>query len=214
MKNNSGLWTSGRSHIEVVEDQARFILPLDRNTEHVFYNQRIVLDNKVLTEPRVWHISKINRIDANGIGIFTLAQDKFNPNADHLDEDGYWWADYYNAENGQPNVVNNVEPVDNIYGVISCAGTQSIKVHGSYKKFTVNFFNGENAIEPLQGSWHFYVDNELANDLIVTKTDDLPNNEIKVKFTGEATYIGKELQVRFIPTMGDSVEFVIPIVSL
>ena len=209
-----GVWTSGRSHIEIPEDQQKFAIPMDRNFEKIFYNERIIIDNKILTEPRVWKISKINRIDANGIGIFTCAQDKFNPNADYLDEDGYWWADYFNAETGQPNVNNEVEPIDNIYGVISCAGTQSIKVRGSYKKFTVNFFNGEEPIEPLQGSWHFFVGDEPAESLIITKTDDLPSNEIKVKFTGESTYIGKELLVRFTPILGDSTEFTIPIVSL
>lgn len=211
---NSGVWVSGRSHIEITEDNSKFILPLDRDTEKLYYNQRIVLDNNVLSEPRVWKTTKINRVDSNGVVMFTLAQDKFNPNADYLDEDGYWWADYFNAETGQPNVNNEVEPIDNIYGVISCAGTQSIKVRGSYKKFTVNFFNGEESIEPLQGSWHFFVGDEPAESLIITKTDDLPSNEIKVKFTGESTYIGKELLVRFTPILGDSTEFTIPIVSL
>lgn len=211
---NSGVWTSGRSHIEIPEDQQKFAIPMNRTFENIFYNMRIAIDNKVLTEPRIWRISKINRIDANGIGIFTCAQDKFNPNADYLDEDGCWWADYYNAETGQPNTINDIQPIDNIYGVISCVGTQNIKVRGSYKKLVINFFNGEESIEPIQGSWHFFVDDESADSLITTKTDDLPNNEIKVKFIGESTYIGKELKVRFIPAMSDSIEFSIPIVSL
>lgn len=211
---NSGLWISGRSHLEVPEDQQQFILPASRETELVFYDQRLIIDNKVLVNPRAWKISKINRIASNGVIIFTCAQDKFNPNADYRDEDGYWWADYYEKTTGQPVVENQVEPIDNVYGVITCLGSQNIKVHGSYKKFTISYYNGNKSIESLQGSWHFLIDGQDASSLIQTKIDGLQSNEIKIKFLGESNYIGKEINVRFIPIIGDTVNFNIPVVSL
>ena len=140
----------------MTEDQQQFILPLSRETENIYYDQRIVLDNNVLTEPRVWKLSKINRLASNGVAIFTCAQDKYNPKADYLDEDGYWWADYFDAKTGAVSAQNEPEPIDNVYGVISCAGSQNIKVHGSYKKLKITYFNKEAEIETLSGSWHFY----------------------------------------------------------
>jgi len=191
-----------------------FILPMDRDIECLYYNQRIVLDNRVLSEPRLWKLSKINRLDSNGIAIFTCAQDKYNPNADYMDEEGYWWADYYDSTTGQLTVTNEVQPIDNVYGVITCAGTQSIKVHGSFKKFTISYFNGDEPIEPLQGNWHFYIQDRELSNLIAIKTEGLQSNEIKVKFLGEPMFIGQQLTVRYIPRMGDAVDLTIPVVSL
>ena len=209
-----GVWTSGRSHIEIPEDQQKFAIPMDRTFEKVFYNMRIAIDNKVLTEPRVWRISKINRIDANGIGIFTCAQDKFNPNADYLDEDGNWWANYFDPATGAPTAPDQPEPIDNVHGVITCAGSQNIKVGGSYKKLTISYYDGETPIEARNGTWHFSIDGADASSLVVTKSDATLPHEIKVKFIGESTYIGKELGIRFIPDLGDAVDFSIPIISL
>lgn len=164
-----------------------------------------------MSEPRVWKLTKINRIDSNGVAMFTLAQDKFNPNADYLDDDGYWWADYFDAATGQPTSGETPEPIDNVHGVITCAGTQNIKVGGSYKKFNINYYDGETPIEPRQGTWHFFINGEPADSLVAIKIDA---NEMKAKFIGESTYIGKELVIRFIPDIGDAVELTIPIISL
>ncbi len=46
----SGIWTD---HITTTtEDQYKFAVPLNRDTEKLYYNQRIIIDNKVLSEPR------------------------------------------------------------------------------------------------------------------------------------------------------------------
>ena len=200
--------------MEVPEDQQQFILPINRETEQLYYDTRLIIDNNVLVNPRAWKISKINRIASNGVIVFTCAQDKYNPNADYLDDNNYWWADYFDKDTGQPMVNNEVEPIDNVYGIITCLGSQNIKVHGSYKKLTISYYNGDKPIEPLQGSWHFLINGEDASSLIQVKTDNLQSNEIKVKFLGESNYIGKELNIRFIPLIGDTVNFNIPVVSL
>lgn len=187
---------------------------MNRDVEKVFYNLRILVDNKVLTEARAWKISKVNRIISNGVGIFTLAQDKFNPNADYRDDEGFWWANYFDPSTGQSTTENEITPIDNIYGVINCVGSQSIKVHGSYKKLSISYFNGEKPIDPMQGTWHFLVNDLDASSLIQVKTDGLQPNEIKIKFLGESIYIGKEIDIRYIPTIGNPVDFLLPIVSL
>ena len=211
---NSGVWVNGRSHLEIPEDQVKFILPTSRDTEKLYYSQRLVIDNNVLTEPRCWKLSKINRLDSKGVTIFTCAQDKFNPNADYLDEDGWWWADYFDAQTAQPTVIDEPTHIDNVHAVITCTGSQSIKVGGSYKKLSVVFYNGEEPIEFQSGTWHFLIDNIPADSLLTIKTDGLEPNEIKIKFIGESSYIGKDLTIRYTPDFGDSAEYSIPVISL
>ena len=209
---NSGVWQDNK--FQIPEDQYKFIVPLNRETELIYYNQRIILDvDGILTEPRAWKVSKVNRLASSGTALITLAQDKFNPNADYRDEEGVWWADWYD-QMGAPTVINDTEPIDNIYGVITCAGTQTIKVRGSYKKLKITYYNKDQEVETLKGGWHFYYNGSDASDLVSISTNGVADNEIKVKFLGEGEYIGKELTVKYIPVMGDAVEFKLPIVSL
>lgn len=209
---NSGIWTDYR--ITSIEDQYKFLVPLNRITELLYYNQRLIIDaDNILTEPRAWKVSKVNRLASPGIALITLAQDKFDPNADYRDEDGIWWADYY-SHDGVPNVPNEAESVENINGVITCAGSQNIKVRGSYKKLKITYFNKDKEIETVNGTWHFYFNDSLIDDIISVSHSGVADNEIKIKFMGEPTYIGKEIVVKYIPVFGESVEFNLPVISL
>lgn len=196
------------------EDQTKFLVPLNEITSQIYYNQRLILDAKTISsEPRAWQVSKINRLVSNGMVMITLAQDKFNPDADLRDSEGIWWADA-KTHNGVPSVPNEFLPIDNIYGVITCAGSQNIKVGGSYKKLKINYFNKDKEVETISGSWHFYFNDSLIDDIILISTSGTADNEIKIKFMGEPTYIGKEISVKYIPTMGEIVEFNLPVISL
>ena len=85
------------------EDQIKFCLPLNRDTESLYYNTYLVIDANVLTEPRVFQISKINRSNSKGIAVFTCTQELANQHtlkADY-DEDGNvvaWWADWNDGQ--------------------------------------------------------------------------------------------------------------------
>ena len=50
--------------------------------------------------------------------------------------------------------------------------------------------------------------------MIMTNTASVADNEIKIKFMGEQTFIGKEIIVKYIPIVGDAVIFNLPVVSL
>ena len=189
-------------------------MPLNRETEKIYYDQRFLLDvDNLLTEPRAWKVSRVNRVSSKGVAIVTLSQDKFNSNADYRDEENYWWADYYD-QMGAPVVINNDEPIDNVYGVITCAGTQTIKVRGSYKKLKITYYNKDQEVEVPSGTWRFYYNDTDASSLVSVSTSGVEANEIKVKFLGEGEYIGKELTVKYVPVIGDIVKFELPIVSL
>lgn len=219
---NSGLWTDYK--ITSVEDQQKFIVPLNDTTEHLWYNQRMIVDAKVSTEPRAWEISKINRISPNGLIEVTLAQDSFDQHNDYVERDENnniigMWADYFKTivQNETLTLTNDNHTRTNIpyYSSITYSGVKpQIKIGGSYKKFTVDFYEKDtsNKIEVIDGNWQFFIKNREdlnieSNDLsmliqVVDKSNDLKENQIKVKFIGDSSYIGKILVVSYIDGYG------------
>ena len=207
---NSGVWLDYR--IESVEDQQKFIVPLNSISELLYYNQRMIIDTKVDVlrggEPRTWQISKVNRLSSNGTALVTLTQEQFNPHTDYIEyEDPNdpstiigMWANYYNNDDGIPTDDETV--TSDVHAVITYVGKANIKVGGSYKKFTVNFYEGEEPIDFKLGQWNFTIDGVDASSLIKTDTSGLEQNQIKVKFIGSEDYMGKTLNVEYSSTTG------------
>lgn len=205
---NSGIWTDFK--ITVPEDVQKFLVPMNRNTENIYYNQRFIIDANVLTEPRCWHVSKINRIASNGMCLVTVAQDIYNPHSDYLDEDGYWWADYFDS-NGNCTVAPSNEDVESFNIRISCVGRKEIKAGGSYKKLSADFFVGDEPVYPRSGTWSFMIGDEPAASQVETVVD---GNQIKVKFVGSDLYIGQTLVVQFVSDNGEHATLDLPVISL
>lgn len=163
-----------------------------------------MIDANVLTEPRVWQISKINRSNSKGIAIFTAAQDIANQHtlkADY-DEDGNviaWWADWNQGEVEPSPAIQDKEmlPPSSITSVITCTGRPQFKVGGSAKTFTVSYYNEEN--EQVQdhppGEWSFSIDDTPLDTELLTLTPSADGVKIKVKFLGDDSYIGKILTI-------------------
>lgn len=208
---NSGLWTDYK--MTSIEDQQKFLVPLNEITENLWYNQRMIIDAKVSTQPRAWEISKVNRISPNGLVRVTLAQDNFDQHHDYIERDSNnkiigMWADYYNT------VVSEEDPFikhANYYSSITYSGVKpQIKLGGSYKKFTVNFYEngGSDEIDFKKGEWKFFikVGEEIEGGYIdassviqvLTESSDLKENQIKVKFTGDSSFIGQILLISYI----------------
>ena len=192
---NSGKYTD--YVITKPEDQQKLILPCNRDTEKIYYDQRMIIDTGVLTEPRAWSVSKVNRISPNGVIRLTFAQDKFDANRDYieLDEVGNvigMWADFYNVTE---QAEDKIEVITDLHSEIGYSGTSSkLKVGGSYKKLAVSFLKQDEIIEPIEGEWKFTIDGEDASDVIgVIQTDD--SSVIKVKAPTDPLYIGKILTV-------------------
>ena len=181
--------------------QQKFAVPLNRDTEKIYYDQRMIIDSKILTEPRTWKVSKINRISPTGILRATLAQDEFNDHRDYieLNNDGNvigMWASYYDTNTPLVDYTED-EPQTELNVRITYAGSKpEIKIGGSYKTFTAKLYNGETEI-PIEspGTWRFTIGNELADDLVTTIDDG--SGKIKVKFDGDLSYIGKVLTVEY-----------------
>ena len=205
--------------ITSIEDQQKFIVPLNDITEHLWYNQRMIIDAKVSTEPRAWEISKINRISPNGLVKVTLAQDNFDQNNDYIERDINgniigMWADYYNTVIKEEQKINADENITH-YSSITYSGIKpQIKIGGSYKKFTVNFYDSNNSeeIEFKNGNWKFFIRNkdetiteaQDGSDIVqfLDTASDLNENQIKVKFIGDSSYIGNILIISYIDELG------------
>lgn len=189
---------------------------MNRETEKIYYNQRMIIDAPVLTEPRTYEISKINRLSPNGLVRATLVQRKFDPHHDYIekDENGNvigFWADYF--QDGVPIEENEKQqiPPSLVHSIISYSGIKpDIKINGSGKKFTVKFYNdedNENEIPVLEGRWEFKIesvdDNFIdATDYIsyedITKEDEYYSKTIRAKFIGTDEWINKNLRVYYI----------------
>ena len=167
----------------------------------LYYNTRMIIDANVLTEPRAWLISKINRTVSKGVVVFTVTQDLFNEHTDKAiyDENGNvisWWADWNQSvitpEEGIPR--QDAAPLfSSITSKITPSGnTNQIRVGGS-KTFTVSFFEEDQAVEHDQGTWSFTIDGENAEELLSLSYP--AENKVRVKFNGDDSYIGKILSI-------------------
>lgn len=197
----SGLWIDFK--FQQPEDQTKFALPLNRDTEHLYYNTYLVIDAAVKTEPRVWQISKINRSNSKGIAVFTCTQELANQHtlkADY-DEDGNvtaWWADWNDTEVPPfPAISDDASTPSSIKSVITCSGKSIIKIGGSAKTFTLTYYDEEgNVSDYTPGYWALWIDNKRVSNSIVEYIETDDPHKLKIKFLGDDSYIGKILKIR------------------
>ena len=200
---NSGIWTDYK--FSSVEDQQKFAVPINDITETIYYNKYMIIDSALYnsdSEPRRWKVSKVNRISPNGISRVTLVQDIFDQHRDYIerDENGKvvgMWANYYDSYIEPISDDVSDENYSSITSDITCSGKCEIKVGGSAKTFTVNYYdiNGNMLPEYTPGIWSFKIDgNYVSNDLMTLSYFD-DTHKIKFKFLGDDTYIGKILHI-------------------
>lgn len=208
--------------VESPENQRKCILPMNSISETIFYNQRIILSAPI-KEPVCWRITKVEQISPKGINRLTFAQDRYDQHKDAFEySDGTFskeydadkqivgmWADYYSSS-VLPKDHDEPTP-STIYSVITCSGKQEIKVGGSYKKLIVEFFDGEESAAFQTGQWQFYVNDELI-DVSILGTE--LENQIKIKFTEDDSYIGKNLTIKYVSDEGITSSLDVAIVSM
>lgn len=131
----------------------------------------------------------------------TMAQDEFDQLHDVIeyDENGNvigMWADLIQPDNIEQDPTDDTRP---IYSKIFYAGTNpNIKIGGSYKKYTVKFYDEDGEIDYMPGNWSYTINGIDASDLLEISTTSLDENQIKIKFIGGDDYIGETLVVEFI----------------
>lgn len=202
---SDGISTGTR--ISTADDQMKLILPLNRVSENLWMNQRILLDANISGKPHAWKMGKVDRVSSLGIVQISLLEDLFNENTDYVerDADGNIVAMYADYMDGglTPTEYDNT-PVSTNYVTITYKGSQNstIKVGGSYRTFVVTFYDKDGKeVDFESGSWSFEVDGNPALDLIETAHTS-QDNELKVKFIGRSSYISSVLTVTFTSDSG------------
>ena len=178
-------------------------------TSKLTYNQRLIVDTKIDTTqgaiPRVWQISKVSRTTPHGIGIYTGAQDIWDPNRDYVEYEVAgdpstitgMYADYF-GENTPEDFLEEHEIDPNKHIEMVAAGvSQTIKVGGSSKKITALFYEGDDQVTPESGTWSYTVDGEDVSSLITESFDGLDINQVRIKFADDTNYVGKILTVTY-----------------
>lgn len=201
---NSGVWTDYK--ITYIEDQQKFLVPANSLSEKLYYNQRMIIDNKVDVlngaEPRTWKISKINRINSNGIILATLAQDLFDQHKDYIEYEDEndpssiqgMYADYY-SDGVLPSDYQEKTPKYRLE--ISYPGKPEMKINGNYKKFTLTFYKDDEYIDYFTGTWSFKVNDTDVSSLIDSTIDECDENQLRIKFIGNDEYIGETLHISY-----------------
>ena len=181
---------------------------MNETTETIWYNKRIIIDSNLYSddmEPRAWLVSKVNRITPRGICHVTMTQDRFDQHHDYIerDEDGNvigYWADYFqSAAEPQDAFEPSTTLFSSITSEITVPGNHQIKT-GSYKTFTVTYYEDDVPIEHDVGEWSVLLDGVDATDLVTITPG---GNKARIKFNGGDDYIGKILRV--INTSGEIV---------
>lgn len=142
----------------------------------------------------------------NGLTRITLAEKFFNPHTDYIEYDDNgkvvgMWADYWSNGEITPEPLSPIP--ENINSKITYSGTKpEIKINGNSKKFTVTFYNDDEPIEYQYGDWKFTIDDLDVSDLLKFDSSNLDENQVKIRFCADDTYIGKILNVSFESYMG------------
>ncbi len=199
---NSGVWTDYK--ITSVENQKIIWLPMNEITKKIFYNQRVAI-SQYREEPIVWKCSKVEDMNVKGITRYTFAQDLWNAHTDYIEKDEDenvigMWCDYY--DNGEVLPLVPIEIPTTVYSVLSYSGLKpEMRIGGSYKKFSVTFYDDDEIIDFRNGVWTFTIDGIDVSSLITTldssQSTDVDVNQIKAKINASAEYIGKVLVVGF-----------------
>lgn len=198
---NSGLWID--RYFQQMENQKITWLSYNDITKTIFYDMRSAIseDREI---PVCWSVSKVEDMNVKGIARYTWKQDKWDEHTDLVERNDNgivtgMWCNYYSngVEPTEPE-----EPPANIYSIITCSGKNNdVRINGSNKKLTVKFYDSEGEVEYQTGTWKFEVDDTDVSDHIEQTTADddatLSPNQIKIKFVGDDTYIGKHLTVTY-----------------
>lgn len=200
---NSGLWTD--TYMTKQENQDKIWLPLNRITEKIWYstdqnkNMRVLV-SAYTDRPVAWKISKVENTQPIGIQKLVIYQDYFDQNKDYIEKDSNgniigMWADYHDSD------IEPIEPdpITNKLNSEIISSTPKIKVGCTYKLLTLKIYDDDhNEITDNYSdatfSWKCSVDEEDLTEKVtwfVVKS----NNQIKIKFPNDRTYLDHILDI-------------------
>lgn len=199
---NSGLYQNKFEMI--MEDQQKMILPSNNITNKIGYNLRMILDATTdeIETPRAWIVSKINRINPNGLAIITLAQDEFNKEKDfvgYVDGEYVAVADYYDSTITPEEFDNDLQPPTVARAEFTYSSKAQVKVGGGYKTLTLTIYDETDTdvtekYLPINDHLTFKINGKDASDLLDVSITD---NKIKIKFLGDSFHLNEIITVEY-----------------
>ena len=187
------------------DNQDKIWLPMNSITEKFWYtfedskNMRLVVS--ALTEhPTVWTVTKCENTMPLGIQKLTIYTAFWNDHTDYVNlETGEMYADYFDSEiapTDPSTPTPTPSPSTNILATIT-SSSSSIKVAGSYKTITINFYNEFNdditsEFENAQFDWHFNIEGTEYSNVIC---NDITFNKMKIKLPDDMDLIGSILTI-------------------
>lgn len=175
----------GDKVIQISNREFKVYVPYDKDTANVSLGTRFLLED-ISGEPKVYEIttidvnSKVFYDEEGGYIVWNVQQAQYNPDNDNSENR----ISNYKEPCGEENKNNNEE---NISATIKYLGNDTLKINGSYKRFSYEFIdNASNEIiKDLSNediSWNV----EYENSEYISVTID-SNNDLKIKIIQGAT---------------------------
>lgn len=185
------------------DNQDKIWLPMNSITEKFWYtfedskNMRLVVS--ALTEhPTVWTVTKCENTMPLGIQKLTIYTAFWNDHTDYVNlETGEMYADYFDSEIAPTDPSTPTPSPETKVSAIITSSASSIKVGGSYKTITINFYNESNEditsdFKKAQFEWHFNIEGTEYSDII---RNDIIFNKMKIKLPDNMDLIGSILTI-------------------
>ena len=208
----SGIWTGDK--MTIYEEQDKFYLPWTPISSELGHDTRLIV-SMLRPKPWVYKITKVDDTAPKGIIVFTVKQDRYEPEHDYVsldpnnDDYGDMYANYYSSD-----AVPHNKEVDLEYKkhtMVIEAPSYNVKL-GTSKVLTAKIYDAENkdVTDEYSGSeciWNFELESEVESqeELIIVDNDYKlkEGNEFKCKFkfNGDEQYINQNINITC--TIGD-----------
>ena len=209
------------------DNQQKAFLPLNSITESLWYtkddnkNMRMVVSAKT-KHPIIWSLTKIENAKPLGIQVLTFYQNFWNEHTDYIEKDSNgniigMWADYFSSQLS-PTEPPTLSPNLSSITTNITTSTPTIKVGGSYKNLTINFYNKSNENITTEYSeadfkWSCSMDDEIWTDKVIWR-NGAEFNQIKLKIPNDTSIIGKILSIKCDIKLKDNMSLETEILSL
>jgi hypothetical protein len=118
---------------QTVENQEVLWLPTNDDTKTILYDTKFLKSSAGRYPPLRWTITKIEDTAIDGISMFTLAQDQFDPVRDNVElMIANYYESYVEPELPELEEVPTVKDLEIVY-----SGSPAVRAGGGYKKFTL-----------------------------------------------------------------------------
>lgn len=194
---NSGTWAADRT--TAVDNVTAIWAPTNMDSVLIGYDQRFLISDPMRPIPLCYAISKVEDLVPKGLTKFKLTQETYNPATDNAE---LMLADYWSS-NIEPEEFNEQTTTSDAVSIAYNGTTATIKVGGSYKRFTPSFSNPNEKVK------QWLISDENGDDIsadTANYTIEYDDEILKLKIAQNYYLIKKVLIIKVIGTKGSTAE--------